>query len=170
MFMSALTILHTLISLIAIASGAVAVAGLFRSGASRRTTDVFLASAVATSLTGFLFPLNGMTPAVITGLLALGILGVVLLALYLFQLAGAWRWMFTLGMVASLYLLVFVGVAQAFQKIRFLNALAPTQSEAPFMVAQLVTLLMFVVIGALATRSYNPASEFAPRTQREKAS
>jgi endonuclease/exonuclease/phosphatase (EEP) superfamily protein YafD len=168
MFVSVLTIVHTLISLIAIASGAVAVAGLFRGGAFRRATDVFLASAVATSLTGFLFPLNGLTPAVVTGLLALGILSFVLMALYLFHLAGAWRWIFALGMVASLYLLVFVGVAQAFQQIEFLNSLAPSQSEAPFLGAQLVTLLMFVVIGILARRSYYPGSG-SPHMHREKA-
>ncbi|MDB5641114.1 MAG: hypothetical protein JWN07_431 [Hyphomicrobiales bacterium] len=162
MSLSALTTFHTLISLIAIAAGAVAVTGLFRNGSFRRATHLFLATAVLTSLTGFLFPLNGVTPAVITGVLALGILALVLMAFYLFHLTGAWRWIFAIGMVASLYLLVFVGVAQAFQKIAFLNGFAPTQSETPFLVAQLVALVMFVVIGVLATRSYRPGPALSP--------
>jgi uncharacterized membrane protein SirB2 len=52
--------------------------------------------------------------------------------------------------VASLYLNCFVGVVQAFQKISALHALAPTQSEPPFLIAQVAVLVVFVVLGVIA--------------------
>jgi hypothetical protein len=155
-YITALTIVHTIISLIAIGAGAVAVIGLFRGGVSRFWTNLFLVTAVLTSLTGFIFPFAGITPAQITGVLALAILAVVLVAFYRFHLTRAWRWIYAAGMVASLYLLVFIGVVQAFLKIAFLNGLAPTQSERPFVVAQLATLAFFVVVGFMAARRYRP--------------
>ena len=66
------------------------------------------------TVTGFAFPLNGITPAMITGVIALVILAVVLIAFYRFHAAQSWRWVYAAGMVASVYLLVFVGVVQAF--------------------------------------------------------
>jgi len=155
-FVSVLTLIHTAISLVAIAAGAVAMLGLFRGGSFRSWTNVFLLTATLTSLTGFAFPLGGVTPAQITGAIALVILAIVLVAYYRFRVARAWRWIYAAGMVASLYLLVFVGVVQAFQKIAFLSDLAPTQSELPFVVAQAATLAFFVGLGTMAARRYRP--------------
>jgi hypothetical protein len=155
-YLTAITLFHTAISFIAIGAGGVAIVGLFRGGAFRFWTNVFLVTAVATSVTGFLFPLNGITAAMITGVIALVILAVVLVAFYRFHVAQSWRWIYAAGMVASLYLLVFVGVVQAFQKISLLNGLAPTQSELPFLIAQGTTLALFVVIGIIAARNYQP--------------
>jgi hypothetical protein len=92
----------------------------------------------------------------ITGVIALVILAVVLIAFYRFHAAQSWRWVYAAGMVASVYLLVFVGVVQAFQKIAFLNGLAPTQSELPFVIAQGTTLAFFVILGILTARRYQP--------------
>ena len=155
-YLAALTIVHTVISLIAIGTGAVAIVGLFRGGAFRFWTNVFLWTAVLTSVTGFFFPLNGLTPAQVTGVVALVILAIVLVASYRLHAAPTWRWIYAAGMVASLYLLVFVGVVQAFQKIAFLNGLAPTQSEQPFVIAQVTTLVFFVLLGIMAARRYRP--------------
>jgi hypothetical protein len=153
-YLDALTRIHTILSLGAIVTGAAAIVGLFRDGHFRTWTRWFLLTAVITSVTGFFFPYAGLTPAMIVGVVALAILAVVLIAFYQFRLARAWRWIYAVGMVASLYLLVFVGVVQAFQKIAYLSALAPTQSESPFVIAQLVTLAFFIVIGVLAARGY----------------
>lgn len=155
-YLGTLTSFHTIISLVAIAAGGVAVVGLFRDGDHRLWTKLFLVTAIATSATGFLFPYSGVTPAMIVGGVALAILALVLAAFYLYRLDGAWRWIYAAGMVASLYLLVFVGVVQAFQKIAFLSSLAPTQSETPFLVAQVVTLAFFLVVGIVASRGYRP--------------
>ncbi|HEY7382726.1 MAG TPA: hypothetical protein VH743_03565 [Beijerinckiaceae bacterium] len=155
-YFTELTIVHTIISLIAIGAGTVAMVGLFRGGAFRFWTNVFLWTAVLTSVTGFAFPLNGLTPAQVTGVVALVIIAVVLAASYRLHAGPAWGWIYAAGMVASLYLLVFVGVVQAFQKVAFLNGLAPTQSEQPFVIAQVTTLVFFVVLGILAARRYRP--------------
>lgn len=155
-YLSIITLVHTAISLIAIVTGIAAIIGLFRRGDFASWTKAFLIAAVATSVTGFFFPLNGLTPAAITGIVALFILAIVLVAFYRFNLSGAWRWIYAAGMVASLYLLVFVGVVQAFQKVAVLKALAPTQSETPFLIAQLVTLVVFVGLGVFAARGYRP--------------
>ena len=76
--------------------------------------------------------------------------------LYVFRLGGAWRWIYVIAAVMSLYLNVFVGVVQAFQKLSFLQPLAPTQSEPPFIIAQMAVLLIFVVLGFLAVRRFHP--------------
>jgi len=83
-------------------------------------------------------------------------LAVTILALYVYHLAGAWRWIYVAGAVVSLYLNVFVAVAQAFQKLPFLHPLAPTGSEPPFVVAQVLVLAIFVVIGILAAKRFRP--------------
>jgi hypothetical protein len=155
-YVTAITIFHTAISLVAIVAGVVAVGGLFRGADFRLWTKLFLVTAVVTSVTGYAFPFKVVTPGQVVGAIALVILAVVLAAFYRFRLAGAWRWIYAAGMVASLYLLVFVGIVQAFQKIAFLKALAPTGSEPPFAVAQGAALVLFVVIGFFAVRRYRP--------------
>jgi hypothetical protein len=156
-YLNAITIFHTAISLVAIVAGAVAIVGVLRrSGVFRFWTNLFLVTAVVTSVTGFLFPFEGITPAQIVGVLALAILALVLLAFYRFHVAKAWRWIYATGMVASLYLLVFVGVVQAFQKIAYLKGIAPTGTELPFALAQGVTLLFFVAVGVVAALRYRP--------------
>jgi hypothetical protein len=155
-YLTAITVIHTAISLVAIVAGGVAIVGVLRSGPFRFWTKLFLVTAVVTNVTGFFFPLKGITPAQIVGVLALLILAIVLVAFYRFHVAKAWRWIYAAGMVASLYLLVFVGVVQAFQKIAFLKGLAPTGSELPFLLAQGATLVFFIGVGIAAALRYHP--------------
>ena len=157
-YLTAITAIHTAISIVAIVAGAVAILEMLRNGAFRFWTKLFLVNAVATSITGFIFPLKGITPAQIVGVLALIILTIVLVAFYRFHVAKAWRWIYAAGMVASLYLLVFVGVVQAFQKIALLNGLAPTGSELPFVIVQGATLVLFIGFGITAAMRYRPQS------------
>lgn len=147
---------HTWLSLIAIATGVVVLAGLFSSRMVPVCTGVFLATAVATSATGYGFPFSGVLPSHVVGAIALVILAVTLAARYAFHLARAWRWIYAAGAVASLYLLVFVAVAQAFGKVPALHAMAPTQSEPPFAIAQGVVLIVFVLLGIGAARAFRP--------------
>jgi hypothetical protein len=58
--------------------------------------------------------------------------------------------------VVALYLNAFVAVVQSFLKLPALNALAPTQSEPPFLVAQSVVLLIFIAFAVVALRSFHP--------------
>jgi hypothetical protein len=149
-YVTAVTTIHTAISLIALALGIPTVARLFSGRYASRWTTWFLVAAIATSVTGFLFPFVGVTPAFAVGIVALVILGIALLARDSFHLAGHWRWIYAGAMVASVYLLAFVGVVQAFQKVPLLSASAPTQTELPFVVVQIATLAAFVGLGALA--------------------
>jgi len=146
--------LHTAISLVAIAAGLVVTAHLLSAKVSRPWTDTFLVSAITTSVTGYFFPFSGITPAMIVGALALAILAVVLLARHQFRLAGAWRWIYATGVVASLYLLLFVLVVQMFRHISFLQ---PFDGQAPFQVAQLLVLAAVIVTGIRAARRFRPA-------------
>jgi len=147
-----LTPAHTAISLIAVLLGIGAVARLLGRPLAAWWTSWFIAAAIATSATGFLFPFIGVTPAFAVGIVASLILAVVVVARFATGLRGWWRTAYTLGLVASLYLLVFVTVAQAFAKIPALRALAPTQAEPPFAVAQGVVLLLFIWLGVRALR------------------
>jgi hypothetical protein len=148
---------HTIMSLIAIVVGFVVLAGLIRNQLPALWTEVFLATAVITSATGFLFPFTGFLPSHGVGVLALLVLAVTLLAQYSFHFAGAWRWLYAAGIVTSLYFLVFVGIVQAFLKVPALNRLAPTQGEPPFAIAQGIALVAFIAVGVLAARAFRPA-------------
>lgn len=136
MSVGAFTILHVIITLVAIGSGLVVVGGMLASHKLPVTTALFLLTTALTSLTGFLFPIHGFTPALGVGVLACVILAVALFALYKERLAGAWRPVYVITAIASLYLNVFVLVVQSFAKVSALNALAPTQSEPPFKITQ----------------------------------
>jgi hypothetical protein len=111
---------------------------------------------VLTSVTGFFFPFTQFGPPHAFGVLSLIVLAVAIPALYVYRLAGPWRWLYVSGAVVALYFNVFVGVVQAFQKLSFLNPLAPTQSEPPFFIAQGVVLVLFVIFGVVAVRSFHP--------------
>jgi hypothetical protein len=152
------TLLHVLISLAGIATGLVVLFGLITNRRLPRWTAAFLAATVLTSATGFLFHSASFGPPHVLGIISLVALAAALFALYGRKLAGGWRAAYVVTAVLSLYLNVFVGVVQAFQKVPALHALAPKGSEPPFAVAQLVVLVAFGVLGFLAVRRFHPTT------------
>jgi hypothetical protein len=151
------TLLHVVISLIGIVSGAVAVAGLLSGKRLDTTTAVFLSTTVLTSLTGYGFPFDHLLPSHIVGAISLVVLAVAIYARYARRLAGGWRAAYVVSAVAALYFNCFVLVVQAFRRVPALNALAPTQSEPPFAVVQLVGLVLFLALGFAALRRFRIA-------------
>jgi hypothetical protein len=147
---------HVIVSLIGIVSGLVVLVGMLSAQRMAGLTAVFLATTVLTSVTGFFLPAEHLLPSHVVGIISLVVLAIALVALYLRRLAGAWRWIYVVTAVIALYFNCFVGVAQAFQKIAALHALAPTQSEPPFMIAQLIVLAIFIVLGFLAVKRFHP--------------
>ena len=156
MSLSTFTTLHVVISLIGIVTGLVVLAGMLGGRKLDSWTAIFLATTVLTSATGFLFPFTKLLPSHVFGIISLVVLAAALLALFVFRLDGPWRWIYVAGAVLALYLNVFVGVVQAFQKLAFLQPFAPTQTEAPFIVAQVAVLAIFVVLGFLAVKRFHP--------------
>src|ERR1700730_8498934 len=150
------TMVHVALSLVGIAAGIIAVFGMFGANKLEGWTALFLATTMATSATGFLFPSTSFTPAQGVGIISLVVLAIALLARYVFGLGGPWRWIYVAGAVLALYLNVFVAVVQAFRKLPFREPLAPTQSEPPFLVAQLAVLAIFVVVGFFPTIRLRP--------------
>ena len=118
---------------------------------------VFLVTTVATSATGFLFPTAGLLPSHVVGIISLVALASAIAARYGYHLAGAWRRIFVATAALALYLNVFVAVVQSFMKIPAVKSLAPTQSEPPFIVAQVVVMVIFIVVGYLAAKRFHPA-------------
>jgi hypothetical protein len=163
MFVDTYTSIHSIISLLALAFGAPALLEVLGYRIPRGFTASFLLLAVLTSATGFGFPFNGILPSHVVGALALIVLAATLYARYGARLAGVWRSAYVIGIVTSVFFLAFVGVVQAFRKNPALNALAPTESEPPFAIAQTVVLLVFVVIGVLAVKAYRPEGIVAAR-------
>jgi len=151
------TIVHVVISLMAIASGIVVLIGMLGSHRIPAWTAFFLLTTVLTSVTGFLFPIRGFTPAIGTGNVSCLVLAVALYALYGRHLAGAWRWIYVASAATALYLNVLVLIIQSFQKLPALKPLAPTQSEPPFLVAQLVALIAFLIVGTIAALRFRPS-------------
>lgn len=153
---STLQSVHVVITLIGIASGLWVLAGMIGGRRMNTATLVFLATTLLTTLSGFLLPLKGITPAVITGIVSLVVLAVAFWARYGAGMRGGWRGGYVISAVLALYLNVFVLVVQLFQKVPALHALAPAGSEPPFAIAQGLTLLFFAVTGWLAFRRFRP--------------
>jgi hypothetical protein len=151
------TLLHTAISLIGIVTGLSVLYGMLNNNRLDTWTAVFLASTVLTSATGFAFPFTRLLPSHIFGIISLVVLVPVILALYSFKLAGVWRLVYIIGALFTLYLNCFVAVVQAFLKIPAVKALAPTQAEPPFAIAQGLLLIAFLALGYLAVKRFRPA-------------
>ena len=156
MILHVYTIIHTLISLVAIFTGFVVLFGLRAGNRLDGWTKWFLIAAVATTVTGFFFPFHGFTPAFKLGIISSFFLAITIYARYPKNLGGAWRWIYVVGALISLYFNVFVGVVQSFEKIPALKAMAPTQTEPPFKLTQLVVLGLFVVLAIVATIRFRP--------------
>ncbi len=156
MILHSYTIIHTLISLVAIFTGFVVLFGLLAGNRVDGWTKWFLITAVATTGTGFFFPFHGMTPAIKLGIISSVVLVVTIYARYARHLAGAWRWIYAVGAVLTLYFNVFVGIVQSFEKIPALSAMAPTQTEQPFKLTQLSVLGLFIVLGFVAAIRFRP--------------
>src|SRR5580693_10707080 len=156
---STFTSVHVALSLIGIVSGVIVLYGMVRATRLDSWTALFLTTTVLTSVTAFFFPSTSFGPAHVVGVLSLVVLAAAIVALYFFRLAGARRWIYIVGAVLALYLNVFVAVVQAFQKLPPLAALAPTQSEPPFLAAQLVVLALFVLLGFLAVGRFRPEAK-----------
>ena len=156
MILQIYTIIHTLISLVAILTGFVVLFGLLTGNRIDGWTKWFLISAVATTVTGFFFPFHGITPAIKLGIISSVVLVITIYARYAKHLAGAWRWIYVVGASVTLYFNVFVGILQSFEKIPALKAMAPTQSEPPFKLTQLVVLALFVILTLVAVIRFRP--------------
>jgi len=150
MSLATFTLVHTLISLVGIASGLVVLFGLVAGKRLEGWTILFLATTVATSLTGFGFPFDHLLPSHKVGFISLAVLAVAIAARYAFHLREAWRRVYVACAALALYLNVFVGVVQAFLKVPTLKALAPKQTEPPFVVSQGIVLVLVVVLSIVA--------------------
>ncbi len=148
----AFTIIHVAISLVAIVSGFVVLFGMISDKPLARWTALFLTTTAATSVTGFGFPIKSMTPGLAIGAISLIILAAVVYARYSRCLTGVWRSVYVIGAVFALYLNFVVLIVQSFEKVPALHETAPRQTEPPFIVAQIVSMVVFVVLGTLAVR------------------
>jgi len=152
------TIIHTLISLIAIFTGLIVVFGMIGGNRLDGWTKWFLITAVLTTATGFFFPFHGVTPAIILGMITVPVVAIAIYARYSRQLSGAWRWIYVVGAVMSLYFNLFVLVVQLFEKVPALHAIAPTQTESPFKLTQLAVLIVSILLGIVAVVRFRPES------------
>jgi uncharacterized membrane protein SirB2 len=119
-------------------------------------TALFLLTTVLTSVTGFGFPFTHVTPGHKVGVISLVVLLIAILARYSFHMAGKWRSIYVVTAIIAEYLNVFVLVVQGFEKVPALSAMAPTQSEPPFLVAQLVVMALFIVLTIFAVKKFHP--------------
>jgi hypothetical protein len=153
MSLATYTTVHVIISLVGIASGFIVLFALLTGRLLGAWNGLFLVTTALTSLTGFAFPNTKVTPGIILGILSLIVLAIAIFALYGRHLNGVWRRTYAITAMIALYFNVFVLVAQTFEHVPAIHALAPTQTEAPFKIAQLLLLVVFaVLIGAAAKK------------------
>jgi hypothetical protein len=163
--LSTFVLVHVIVSLVGIAAGFVVMFGMLGSRRMPGWTAIFLLFTILTSATGFLIPpllSEKLLPSHIIGILSLVLLAVACFALYGQKLSGAWRWVYVLTALISLYLNMFVLVIQSFLKIGPLHALAPSvpPSEPPFAIAQGIVLVFFIIVIIGAIRRFHPAPQF----------
>lgn len=148
-----LLIVHVAVSLIGIATGLVVMPALAAGRWLGGWQAAFLVTTALTSLTGFLFPFSGVTPAFLFGVVSMLALAVTA-ATWPFRAERAAAGVaYAVAATLALYLNLFVLIVQSFQKVPFLQPLAPTQSEPPFAIAQLILLLAAFAIGSFAVRT-----------------
>jgi hypothetical protein len=152
--MTTFTLVHVVLSLVGIGSGLVVLYGMLRGERMDSGTALFLATTVATSVTGFFFPFHEFLPSHGVGIVSLIVLAVAIVGRYVRHLAGGWRSAYVINAAIALYLNVFVLIVQLFRKVPALKALAPTQSEPPFLVTQIIVMAVFVVLGIFAVKRF----------------
>jgi hypothetical protein len=155
---STFTLLHVLISLVGILVGFVTIGAMLFGRWLRDWNVLFLVTTIATSVTGFFFHSASFGPPHVIGVISLVVLSVALSAQYVGHLQGRWRWIYVSSVVVALYLNSFVAVVQAFQKVPFLADLAPTQSEPPFLAAQVALMDVFIGLGFFGVKRFHPSS------------
>src|SRR5882724_8234059 len=166
MSLSTFVTVHVIISLIGVVAGIIVMFGLLGSNRMPGLTAIFLLFTFLTSVTGFLIPpllTETLLPSHMIGILSLVLLAIACIARYGMKLSGAWRWIYVVTAMLSLYLNVFVLIIQSFLKVPALHALAPSvpPSEPPFAVVQGIVLVFFVVVIIGAVRRYRPMPTFA---------
>jgi hypothetical protein len=155
--MSSLTFVHVLLSLIGIFSGVIVLFGMLAAQRMNGLTSLFIVTTVLTSVTGFFFPITKVTPGIILGVLSLIALAIAIYARYSAKMAGGWCSGYVITAMVALYFNVFVLIAQAFMKVPALHAMAPTGSEPPFLIVQVICMVIFIVLGWLAVKKFRPA-------------
>jgi hypothetical protein len=163
MSLATFTTVHVIISLIAIVAGIIVMFGMLGSNRLPGLTAIFLLFTILTSATGFLFPFTNLLPSHMIGILSLVLLAIACFALYGRKLAGAWRWIYVLTALISLYFNVFVLVIQSFLKIPSLAAIAPGNPPTGpvFAVVQGIVLVFFAIVIIGVWRRFRPSPAFA---------
>jgi hypothetical protein len=151
-----ITSFHVLISLVAIAAGFGLVYRLIANGSDSIFAKWFLATTAISLVTGFVFPFNGVTPAIHVGILCSVILLVTLYARHRARLAGIWRPTYVAGVTLLMFFNALVLIIQSFQKIGPLHALAPLGKEPTILACQVILLLGCVAAGILAMLRFKP--------------
>jgi hypothetical protein len=152
------TMLHVLISLIGIGSGLMVMYGFLTAKRWDGMNAIFLVTTVLTSVSGFGFPFEHLLPSHKVGIISLAVLAIAIPARYMFHMAGAWRKVYVITASLALYLNVFVLVVQSFLKQPGLHALAPKGQEPPFLVAQIVVMVIFILLTIFAVKKFRPDS------------
>ena len=163
MNITTLTLVHTIISIVAITAGLVVVGGLIAGARIDGWTGLFLITTALTSITGFFFPFTKLSPSQWIGIISLLVLPFVLAARYWKHLLGAWRAIYVVGTVLVLYLNFFVLMVQLFRRIPALIVAAPKQTEPPFVLSQLLVMALFAWLGIAAFRRFRPQAVVTAR-------
>jgi hypothetical protein len=154
-------LVHVVISLVGIVAGLMVMFGMPGSRRQPRLTAIFLLFTILTSATGFVIPpllADKLLPSHMIGILSLVLLAIACTAVYGMRLSGAWRGIYVLTALLSLYLNVFVLVIQSFLKIPALKALAPGNplSSSIGAAAQGFVLVFFAIMIVGAWRRFRP--------------
>ena len=160
MFATPAIAFHTILSLIAIGTGACVILCMSKGSRPGYSTLAFLVTMIATDVTGFFLPATKLLPSHITGIISLAVIAIALAARHVFHFAGAWRWIYAVTMGVAIYLNYFVLVTQLFLKVGFLHALAPNapdNPEPPFLIAQTIVLAIFIWLIWKSVKNFRPA-------------
>jgi hypothetical protein len=109
----------------------------------------------------------GVTPGIKLGVISLAVLAIAIVTRYVLHLA--WRKTYVLAASTALYLNVFVLVVQSFEKVPALRAIAPTQKEPPFAIAQIAVLVLFIVLTIVSVKKFRTEPITLPESRAKAA-
>ena len=102
MILGLFTLVHVALSLAGLGAGFVVLFGMLTGKRFDGWTKVFLATTVATSVTGYLFPFHRLLPSHIVGLVSLIVLVIAIRAYSRLHVSAAWRKTYVITAVSAL--------------------------------------------------------------------
>ncbi len=141
---------HTLVSFAALAAGFLCLPSLVMRNGREGPITIFLLLTLIAALSGFLFPGFGIGHRIGVAATIVATIGLAVRLIFASTSIGAR--IGAASAVICMFFLMFFTISESFRRLPPLQQLAPTLSEPPFRIAQLVNLVVFLLLAVIAAK------------------